>query len=164
MRPVPGQQEVHVLTGILEFYGEVDGDGESCIAVACSMTDIPVWSNRCLSVADETHGVHQPHVLADGIANCGVVLLSCIIGERKITVPLHSVKNRLRRCPGMQPPLCIVLNRTNGITYQKHIFLMCSAEVTDFCYLCATMVQIQPYHQTYVLNGIPHIRPDWLLR
>ena len=75
------QQEVHVLASILEFCGEVDGDGESRIAVACSMTDIPVWSNRCLSVADETHGGHQPHVLADGIANCGVVLLSREVGE-----------------------------------------------------------------------------------
>ena len=40
-----------------------------------------MWSNRCLSVADKAHGVHQPHVLADGIANGGVVLLSREVGE-----------------------------------------------------------------------------------
>ena len=85
-------------------------------------------------------------------------------GLRHLRLRTYSRRDATHQRPGMQPPLCIVLNRTNGITYQKHIFLMCSAEVTDFCYLCATMVQIQPYHQTYVVNGIPHIRPDRLLR
>jgi hypothetical protein len=45
------------------------------------MTDIPVRGYCCLAVADETHGVHQAHVLPDGIGEDGIVLLCRIVGE-----------------------------------------------------------------------------------
>ena len=81
MRTIPSQQEIYVLACILQFGGEVDGYGESRIAVTCTMADIPMWGYRCLAVADETHGVHQTHVLTDGICEHGVVLLSRKVGE-----------------------------------------------------------------------------------
>ena len=45
------------------------------------MTDIPVWGYCCLAVADEAHGVHQAHVLPDGIRECCSVFLCRIVGE-----------------------------------------------------------------------------------
>ena len=46
MRTVPGQEEVHVLARVLELSGEVDGHGESRVAVACTMTNVPMGSHR----------------------------------------------------------------------------------------------------------------------
>ena len=81
MWTVPSQEEVHVLARILKFGGEIDGYGEGRVAVACSVTDVPMRSNRCLSVANKCHGVHQSHILADGIANGGIVFLGSEICE-----------------------------------------------------------------------------------
>ena len=38
-------------------------------------------SNRCLSVANKCHRVHQSHILADGIANGCIVFLGSEICE-----------------------------------------------------------------------------------
>ena len=42
VRTIPSKQEISVLAGVLEFRCKVNGNGESCIAVTCSMTDIPM--------------------------------------------------------------------------------------------------------------------------
>ena len=81
VRTVPGQKEVDILTCILQFCGEVDGNGEGCVTVACPMTDIPVRGNRGLAIANEAHGIHQSNVLTDVIGENRAILLSGIVGK-----------------------------------------------------------------------------------
>ena len=68
VRAVPCQQEVDILAGVLELEGEVDGHGERGVAVAGTMTDVPVRCHVGHAVTDEVHRVHQTHVLTDFIS------------------------------------------------------------------------------------------------
>lgn len=81
MRTIPSQAEIHVLAGVPEFDGEIDGYGESGITVQCTMTDVPVRSYHRIGIVYKIHGVHQIHVPPDVIADGRTILLRRKIGE-----------------------------------------------------------------------------------
>ena len=60
-------------------------------------------------------------------------------GLRHLRLRTDSRRNAAHQRPGMQPPLCIVLNRTNGIPHQKHVCFRWVAK-----HMCTFCVRISP--------------------
>ena len=65
MGAVPGQEEVNVQSGILQFGGKGDRNGERSVPVAGAVSHVPVRRIGRLGVAHEIHRIHQENIPLD---------------------------------------------------------------------------------------------------